>query len=99
VTDETEPSAARSRQRYATAFGWVAGGTLGLLINWGISAAYGEGYPLTWTTFALFLAGAFGGMTLADRLGSRAFKPLGIAAGVLIAVLVALVLALALTSS
>lgn len=99
MTDESEPPAANPRQRYATAFGWVAGGVLGLLINWGISAAVGDGYPLTWTTFALFLAGAFGGMSLADRLGPRAFKPLGIAAGVLIAVLVSLVLALALTSS
>ncbi|MEC7525096.1 MAG: hypothetical protein VYE22_34760 [Myxococcota bacterium] len=94
---DIEDAASRQRQRYATAFGWVAGGALGLLTNWGLSLAVGDSYPVTWTTFALFLVGAFGGMALADRLGPKGFQPLGIAAGVLLAVIVSLVLALALT--
>ena len=81
------------RRRLTTAFGWIAGGSLGLLINWPLYLAFGEGYPTGPTSFALFLAGAFGGMTLADRMGTRAFKPLGIAAGILLAVFLALVLA------
>ena len=81
------------RQRLATVFGWLAGGTLGLLTNYGLLMAFGEGYPTTYTTFGLFLAGAFGGMWLADRLGPEGFRPLGIAAGVLLALLVGLVLA------
>lgn len=76
----------------ATGFGWVAGGALGLLLNYGLLRMVGEAYPTTWTTFLLFLAGAFGGMSLADRLGPRGFKPLGIAAGVLLAVFLGLVL-------
>ncbi len=82
----------RTRARLTTVFGWVAGGTLGVLGNWGLYVAFGEGYPVTWTTFVLFLAGAFGGMFLADRLGDRAFRPLGIAAGVLFAVFLGVVL-------
>lgn len=77
----------------ATGFGWVAGGALGLLLNYGLLRMVGEAYPTTWTTFLLFLAGAFGGMSLADRLGPRGFKPLGIAAGVLLALFAVVVLA------
>ncbi len=58
-----------------------------------IFLAVGEGYPTTITTGAFFLVGAFGGMALADRLGERGFKPLGLAAGVLLALFVTLVLA------
>lgn len=84
--------AERTRARLATVFGWVAGGALGLLVNYGIFLAVGESYPTTYTTFALFILGAFGGMALADRLGSRAFKVLGITAGVLFALFVAIML-------
>lgn len=86
-----EPS--RARERLTTAFGWLAGGALGLVVNYAIFLAVGEGYPTTYTTFGLFLAGAFGGMSLADHLGARGFKVLGIAAGVLLAIFVTLVLA------
>lgn len=72
------------RARLTTVFGWIAGGSLGLLINYALFLAYGEGYPVTPTTFVLFLGGAFGGMSLADKLGPRGFTPLGIAAGVLL---------------
>lgn len=91
MSDRKE-DADRTRQRWATAFGWIAGGSLGLMLNYGLARAFGEGYPVTLTTFVAFLAGAFGGMAVADRLGARAFKPLGIAAGVLLAVFLGLVL-------
>jgi len=72
------------KRRMTTVFGWVAGGSLGLLVNYGLFLFFGEGYPTTPTTFVTFLAGAFAGMHLADRLGARGFRPLGIAAGVLL---------------
>ena len=72
------------QRRMTTVFGWVAGGSLGLLVNYGLFLFFGEGYPTTPTTFVTFLAGAFAGMHLADRLGVRGFRPLGIAAGVLL---------------
>lgn len=89
VDDETE-----RRRRVTTAFGWIAGGSLGLLLNYAFFLAIGpEGYPTVVTTFVLFLAGAFGGMSLADRLGPRGFRPLGIAAGVFFSLFLALVIA------
>ncbi len=93
MADERE----RTRAKLTTVFGWVAGGTLGVLANWGLYVAVGEGYPVTWTTFALFLGGAFGGMYLGDRFGERAFRPLGIAAGVLFAVFLGVVLTVTLS--
>lgn len=83
---ETSPPDANDelKRRMTTVFGWVAGGSLGLLVNYALFLAVGEGYPTTPTTFVTFLAGAFGGMHLADRLGARGFRPLGIAAGVLL---------------
>jgi peptidoglycan/LPS O-acetylase OafA/YrhL len=85
------------RERLTTVFGWLSGGALGLSINYLIFLAVGSSYPTTYTTFAFFLAGAFGGMALGDRLGERGFKPLGIAAGVLLALFVVLVLAVVLS--
>jgi VIT1/CCC1 family predicted Fe2+/Mn2+ transporter len=86
------PREDRSRARIATVFGWIAGGALGLLVNYCIFLAVGESYPTTYTTFALFILGAFGGMAAADRLGPRAFKVLGIAAGVIFALFIAILL-------
>lgn len=82
-----------SRRRLTTTFGWVAGSALGLLVNFGLLLAIGDAYPTTWTTFAFFLVGAFSGMAVADRLGARGFKPLGIAAGVLLALFLAVIVA------
>ena len=81
------------RARLTTVFGWIAGGSLGLLVNYALFLAYGEGYPVTPTTFVLFLGGAFGGMSLADKLGPRGFTPLGIAAVVLLVAFAWVVLA------
>lgn len=97
MSDEAPEDPDRGRRRLATVFGWLAGGALGLLVNYGIFLVVGEGYPTTYTTFALFLVGAFGGMWVADRLGPRGFKPLGIAAGVLFALFVGIVLTTLLT--
>lgn len=92
VSEPTTETADRARERWATAFGWIAGGALGLMVNYGLARAVGESYPVTVTTFVAFLLGAFGGMAAADRLGARGFKPLALAAGVLLAVFVGLVL-------
>src|SRR5688572_13791193 len=81
------------RRRMTTAFGWVAGVGLGVLVNYGIFTLVGEGYPRTPTTFVAVVAGAFGGMAIADRLGERGFRPLGIAAGVILALFAWLVVA------
>jgi len=57
---------------------------LGSLWNSGLFRATAEGYPTAPTTFGTCLAGAFAGMRLADHLGVRGFRPLGVAAGVLL---------------
>jgi hypothetical protein len=88
-----DEAAVERRRRLTTVFGWLAGGSLGLLANYAAFLAVGEGYPTVPTTFVLFLLGAFGGMAVADRLGVRGFRPLGIAAGVLLAIFMALVVA------
>lgn len=88
-----------SRKRMATVFGWVAGGALGLLVSYVLFLVAGSGYPVVLATFVLFVGGAFGGMWLADRLGARGFRPLGIAAGILFALAVTLVLAVAMSPS
>lgn len=88
---ENESEEKSARARATTAFGWLSGGLSGLLINMVLAINVGEGYPTTWTTFLFFLVGAFAGMALADRLGERGFKPLGIAAGVLLALVISIV--------
>ena len=94
---QTADATLEGRQRMASAFGWLAGGNLGVLTNFAIMQAWGETYPVTYTTFGLFIVGAFGGIALADRLGPRGFRPLGIVAGVLMALTLGLVLAFLLT--
>lgn len=90
-----KPGSNSSERRIATALGWFVGGGLGLLLNYFAFVAVGPGYPAAPTSFVAFVAGAFGGMWVADRLGSRALKVLGISAGILIAAtaLAAMVLA------
>lgn len=74
-----------------TAFGWLAGGTAGFVLNLLVARFVGpDRYPVAPTTFVLFLAGAFGGMTLADRLGVKAFRPFAMAAGIAFAVLLSI---------
>lgn len=74
------------RQRMATVFGFLAGGSLALLVNYVISLVVGPGYPVQVSTFVACIAGAFGGMAVADRLGRRAFPVLAVSAGILLAV-------------
>lgn len=82
------------RKRLATILGGGVGGGLGILVNYFLFAAFGEAYPVGPTSFGLFVVGAFGGMALADRLGKKALKVMGITAGVLLslAVITAVVL-------
>ncbi len=81
------------RRRLTTIFGWLAGGALGLLLDYALYLHYGEALPIGPTTFVTFLVGAFGGMLLADRLGPRGFRPLGLAAGALVVTFAWIVLA------
>lgn len=73
-----------------TVFGWVAGISLGMLASYGAFLAVGARYPRELGTFALSVGGAFVGMWVADRSGPRGFRPLGIAAGLLLALVIAL---------
>ena len=101
MSDETPVAkpdeAPSSRARLTTALGWVAGGSAGMLLNYllflAIADETGAGYPVVPTTFVLFVVGAFGGMAVADRGGEKMFRPLGIAAGVLLSLFLALVAA------
>lgn len=79
------------RARLTTAFGWISGAALGLIANYGVYRIVGEGYPVTISTFIVFLLGAFGGASLADRLGPRALKPLALLSGILLAFFIMLV--------
>jgi hypothetical protein len=89
-----ERSADEGRRRATTVFGWLAGGSLGLLANYGLFLAVGPSWPVVPTTFALFVVGCFGGMWVADRLGhQRGFKILGLTAGILVALAASLVVA------
>ncbi|MBX3246809.1 MAG: hypothetical protein KF901_06490 [Myxococcales bacterium] len=74
----------RSQAKTATVLGWLVGGGAAVLLNFVLFQIFGEGYPVAPTSFGLFVAGAFGGMWLADRLGARAVRVLGIATGVLL---------------
>ena len=93
-SDAHAAPASDARARLTTAFGWVAGVCLGVLLNGLVFRLVGDGYPQIPTTFVAVVAGAFGGMSIADRAGARAFAPLGIAAGVLLAIVLALVAAM-----
>ena len=97
-TDSRDARQARVA-RWTTAFGWTAGGSLAMLLNYVAFLAVGPGYPTVPTTFGAFVAGAFGGMALADRLGARGFRPLGVAAGILLSLFLALVAAVLMSPS
>lgn len=79
-------------RRAGTVLGWLAGASLGLVIDYAAAAYVGQGYPAGYSTFALIIGGAFGGMALADKLGERAPKVLGPVAGVFVAVCASLFL-------
>lgn len=84
MSESTEEPRARARKRLATVFGWVAGASLAMLLNYALFFEFGEAYPTVPTTFAAVVIGAFVGMAVADKLGPRGVRPLGIAAGVLL---------------
>ncbi len=71
--------------RLGVVLGWVAGALALLLLNFFAYHGYGEDYPVEPTSFAAVVIGAFGGMALADRLGPRAPKVLGLLVGLLLA--------------
>jgi hypothetical protein len=82
--------------RAGTALGWIAGGTAGLLASWALSPLV-PAWATIPLTFVLLVLGFFGGMALSTRLGARALRVMGIAAGVLFAIVLTLV-ALTLTA-
>lgn len=79
-------------RRAGTVLGWLAGASLGLVIDYAAAATIGDAYPAGYSTFTLVVLGAFAGMAIADRLGPRAPKVLGPVAGVLVTVCVTLFL-------
>jgi hypothetical protein len=87
VTESGETGRA-ARNPVGTVLGWVAGALALLIVNFASYQAVGEGYPVELTSFAAVVAGGFGGMAVADRLGPRATRVLGAVVGVLLAVVV-----------
>ena len=83
------------KKRIVTGLGWVSGGVTALMLNYVIFYFWGEGYPVQPTSFVAFLLGAFGGMALADRLGEKGFRAMGVATGVVLALALSLALLLA----
>lgn len=92
--EETEPESERetepeteteieSAKRTATVLGWLTGGALGVLANYLLYHSLDD-YPVTPTSFVLFIVGAFGGMALADRLGPKAIPTLGALLGLVL---------------
>lgn len=92
---KAKKSKAASKKQLAAVLGGCVGGGLAILCNYFIYAAVGAAYPAGLTSFVLFALGAFGGMALADRLGKKALKVMGIAAGILISLTLLTVLLLA----
>lgn len=84
-------------QRAATVLGWFAGASSGLMVSVALGAWLGPAYPMVIGNFAGVVLGAFSGMGLADRWGTRSLKPLAFVTGVL--VLVALMVTLTVLSS
>jgi hypothetical protein len=82
----------RGRQRMQTALAWAGGGAAGVLLSYALYLAVGEAYPKEPAAFVLFTLGAYGGMSVSDRLGPSAFRRIGLAAGVLGALLLVLVI-------
>lgn len=77
-------------QKWALGLGGVAGGALGLLVNFlAFQVIDDPSYPVTPTTFVLVVAGAFGGIHLAERLGTRGLRVMSVATGIVVALLVA----------
>ncbi len=95
-------SDAPTTNRTNTILGWIAGASLAVLVSYGlfqlgVYRGAAERYiPLT--TFVLFVIGAFSGMAIADRVGDKGTRILGIAAGLLFAVAASLVMVTALGS-
>jgi len=87
VTNKTEDV---TRRRLTTIFGWLAGASLGVVINGSIFYLLDDDSWLMVSTFVFFVAGAFAGMAVADRFGARAFGPLGLSAGLLVALALAM---------
>ena len=78
----------RKPSAVATALGWLTGALTAVLVNFALFHVIGGDYPVELTSFAGVVVGGFGGMALADRMGSRGIRPLAITVGLLLAVVV-----------
>jgi hypothetical protein len=92
VSEVPEELEVLARRRWASRFGWVAGVSLALVVNYGLFARTGPTYPLRVATFVAVVVGGFGGLALGDRLGPRGFRPLALAAGIGLSILLLVVL-------
>jgi hypothetical protein len=92
---EKKKSKAASKKQLAAVLGGCVGGGLAILSNYFVYEAVGPEYPAGPTSFVFFALGALGGMAVSDRLGKKALKVMGIAAGILIALTLLTVLLLA----
>lgn len=90
---------ASQRRKAAVAFGWLGGGSLGILLNYGLTLTVNGSWDVGVGSFVLFIVGAFAGMALADRLGERGFRALGVAAGILLAAALGVVLSVSFGST
>ncbi|MBO6936148.1 MAG: hypothetical protein JJ863_14295 [Deltaproteobacteria bacterium] len=80
----SEEAAKKKGSKLGTVLGWLAGALALLLVNFFAYHSYGDGYPVEPTSFGAVVVGAFGGMAIADRLGARAPKILGLTVGLLL---------------
>ena len=78
-------------RKWMTVFGWVFGGSIGLLLNYVLLWRFPELVPVAMSTFVLFAGGAFAGMAIADKMPSSKAKILGFAAGIALSVFAFLV--------
>lgn len=93
--EKKKKSKAASKKQLSAVLGGCVGGGLAILSNYFVYEAVGPDYPAGLTSFVFFALGAFGGMALSDRLGKKALKVMGIAAGILISLTLLTVLLLA----
>ncbi len=81
------------RSPLGTVLGWISGSGTGLLLSF-IAYHSIDGMPVGPVVFGALVAGAFGGMALADRLGERAIRVLGIWTGCIAAAALLIVMVL-----
>lgn len=75
-------------EKIAVALGWINGVLVALVIDFALFNVLGESYPQGPATVLLFAIFALSGAKLAERLGSRALRPMAIATGIMLSLYV-----------